>query len=375
MLRGVLVIIIAGTIAWGSQKLFASPGMVTIQWQGYEIVTSAAFVLTFILALAFLSFWSGGMWTLLVSTPGWLKKKVQWQRQEKAIDIFTAGLEAAKLGDLKRAQKQAKKVKNKALSAVLYAELGDIQHLPALTGGQEQGHVLVLLTRMKAAEQQKEWVLLKSLALQAYGLKPKSGEILDALFVAHLALGEKAEAVQLAPALRAATIRFTQEELDEKFAALYVALASADVSVKVKQRYLQKALKEHENDVQAMLAYAQTLSDPEKKLISFWQQTGDFRIFESLCDGIADLPEKKQLKKQQNWLKKAPTEAARLHAAMGLEITQKNWDEALTQGKALEKIAPTPALYRTLADIEENRGSGAARVNLWLKKALLPKAV
>ena len=366
--------IFAIIIGFGLFKAFENPGEVVLSWQGYEVITSTAFLVTAAVVLLLLTFWGGGLWTLLSAAPSWWKNKGKWKAQEKAIESFVEGMEALHLGEQQKAQKLAKSVtKNQPkLAALLWANLDTdsvesqkaIEHLSTA----ETGRVLSLLTLAKKAEAEKQWQSMKTLAEQAFALKPKAPEVIYMMFKAFLHTSHFEQALPLAEKLKLSAY-YSAEDLDFLTAALCTEVGYTQSESNDRIKWYKKALQASETYIPAMNAWFK--EGANEKIVTKWLiDCPHTRILQFWFALNQDIDAKKRPRKRESLV----SQIARKHPAYAnfcrrflLQLEHKN-DEAYTALKDATDMLTQPTVYKLLADIEKQRG-GMHRAK-WLEKAL-----
>ena len=130
MIRLVLFLFVLAGVAFGAGWLADRPGIVAIQWQGWEIETSVLFaavaLVTVVLAVGIL--WS--IVSTLFNLPGLMSSSVSERRRARGFSALSRGIVAAGAGDPKTARRAAAEAErllgNEPLTLLLRAQAAQL---------------------------------------------------------------------------------------------------------------------------------------------------------------------------------------------------------------------------------------------------------
>lgn len=109
MLRLILFLIVAVTLAWGAVWLADHPGQMSLEWGGWRVDTSAGLlggaVLLFAVGVALLY----RVWLFLTRAPGRIGQALKERRSQKGYKALTKGMVAVAAGDAEEAKRQVGK--------------------------------------------------------------------------------------------------------------------------------------------------------------------------------------------------------------------------------------------------------------------------
>ena len=111
MLRAVLVFLILAALGVAGAWLADHPGMISMQWGGRQFETSTAVAATGLAVLLVLAAVIYRFWRWLVSSPAALNKLRKESRRRKVYQSLSSGLVAVAAGDVRQAQKLARRTK------------------------------------------------------------------------------------------------------------------------------------------------------------------------------------------------------------------------------------------------------------------------
>ena len=111
MLRAVLVFLILAALGVAGAWLADHPGMISMQWGGRQFETSTAVAATGLAVLLVLAAVIYRFWRWLVSSPAALNKLRKESRRRKGYQSLSSGLVAVAAGDVRQAQKLARRTK------------------------------------------------------------------------------------------------------------------------------------------------------------------------------------------------------------------------------------------------------------------------
>ncbi len=109
MIRALMFFIVLGLAVWGMMLLTDHPGWVSLEWSGYRIDTSFAFLLGVVVVLSVASALFYRFWLFLCRGPGKMKTAWDTKRRRKGYQALTRGMVAVAAGDANEAQRQVRR--------------------------------------------------------------------------------------------------------------------------------------------------------------------------------------------------------------------------------------------------------------------------
>ncbi len=178
MLRALWFFILLGLLAADAMWLASKPGQVHLDWQGYQIDTSAAMLINIVVAIAVLSALLYRFWVFLRGVPAGVKRHRREGRRRRGYLALSRGMVAVAAGDASEAKRQAGRadglLDEPSLTMLLAAQSAQ------LTGDEKAAQTF--FTKMLNSPD-TEFLGLRGLLNQAM----KSGDRLDALKLARRA--------------------------------------------------------------------------------------------------------------------------------------------------------------------------------------------
>ncbi|MBC8158304.1 MAG: heme biosynthesis protein HemY [Alphaproteobacteria bacterium] len=109
MLRALWFVFLLGLLAAATMWLANNPGHVSLDWQGYVVETSAAVLVSVIVAFAILSALVYRFWIFLRGVPAGVSRHRREGRRRRGYLALTRGMVAVAAGDTGEAKRQAKR--------------------------------------------------------------------------------------------------------------------------------------------------------------------------------------------------------------------------------------------------------------------------
>jgi len=193
MIRIVVYFVVVTLIAAATVWLVQEPGSIRMEWLGYEITTSAAFLIASILVFAIVVAGLYRGWGYLRNAPHRIGEAWKQRRRNQGYQALTRGMVAVAAGDADEAKKQSRRadslLQDPPITMLLSAQAAQLagdesaarRFFDAMTDNPETAFLGLrgLLTQaMKAGDTDKALELAK----RAYRLKPQSAWVVDALF-------------------------------------------------------------------------------------------------------------------------------------------------------------------------------------------------
>ena len=189
-LRFLLVVaVISAVVAW----LAEHPGIIFMEWQGYRVETSVAFLIVFLVTTAILSAFGYHIFIILRHIPTQLSGLLRERRQQKGYKALTRGMVAIAAGDAIEARRQEKQVQvlleELPLTMLLSAQAAQLngdetaaeQFFQAMTKQSETEFLGIRGLLNQALTRNDKPAALK-LAMRAYCIRPNSDRAANQLF-------------------------------------------------------------------------------------------------------------------------------------------------------------------------------------------------
>lgn len=193
MLRLILFLVLTVAAAWGVVWVADNPGQVTLNWNGWQIDTSAGVLAGLVLAFAGAVALLYRFWLFVTRAPGQMGAAYRERRSRKGYKALTKGMVAVAAGDGEESRRQVQKADGllgeppltlllKAQSAQLNGdELAAERFFMAMLEDPEM-EFLGLRGLLNQAVKRGDDAAALELARRAQALKPKSEWLAEALF-------------------------------------------------------------------------------------------------------------------------------------------------------------------------------------------------
>ncbi len=109
MIRALEFFVVLGFDVWGVMLLTDHPGWVSLEWSGYRIDTSFAFLLGVVVMISVAAALLYRFWLFLCRSPGKMKTAWNTKRRQKGYQALTRGMVAVAAGDATEAQRQVRR--------------------------------------------------------------------------------------------------------------------------------------------------------------------------------------------------------------------------------------------------------------------------
>jgi len=109
MFRALVFFTFLGFAIWGTLILTDLPGLVSLEWRGYRIDTTVAFLLGAVVLTSFTSALAYRFWLFLRRTPGNMAGAWKAKRRQRGYQALTRGMVAVAAGDAVEAARQVKR--------------------------------------------------------------------------------------------------------------------------------------------------------------------------------------------------------------------------------------------------------------------------
>jgi HemY protein len=365
------------------------PGLVTVNWLGYEITTSVGMVLVALLLTVALAISIHSLWRSITGLPHLFSMGHLSRRQQKGYLALTQGLVAVAAGDAQQARKLAYKAEKylnqPPLTLLLQAqaaqlagddntaaryfnsmlerpELSFLGLRGLITQALKRGdapHALMLARRAQVLQPKADWVLtaLVDLEARAQNWQPASDALAKAMRSGAIGpeRGKKLRAVLLvAQSQQSAAASRADEALDQArraheslptfvpAAANYAGLLLAGERAKVAGKIIERCWR----------------SAPHPELGQLYTQAG---VGETLAGNVRRLERLAALN---------PTALDSRLALARAALAAQLWGIARAQLQAAHATGPNASVARLMAELMEKENHDSASARDWLDKAV-----
>ncbi len=388
MLRNLLFIIALLMVSLAAGRIAENPGQMTMDWFGYRIETSAAFLLVGVITLSFLAWLAFKLLDILVTMPRRIGKARSSLQQEKGLAALTEAFVALGDQDMANAKKyigQAEKflpdpTLPRLLNLQLARQQGDEENLrlqfQALRDS-EQTKPLALRGLIEEARRSDRMSEALTHAEELLKLRPKHVPTL--MLVADIFSYHRRwqEALQL---ISSAQKRFVLGGAEARRISALIYLEQAQVMLKENNRssaleMLKESVKKEASIPAATILLADIylqvdkLGDAANAIRKAWAAHPHPELAKLFDKAHAGLTPQKRLKKVQEMVKPNANALESLIAVARAAIAAEEWDVARQNLKTASGQQETVAVCKLMAELEQLSGSEPAKANYWLDRA------
>ena len=395
LLRTFLFFIIVLGLGIGVDVLSQNPGVLTFEWYGYKVSTTAAFMLVCVAVLGLVVVMLTSLYIWLVNVPKRLHRHLKAQKQEKGFAAFNDALQALAIGEndvaISKAKYAHKHLPHLPLADTLLAEVSARKQAKGekLSNPQEfkklleKPHTKVIGLRGLLSQSLENGDSKQALtyALDLFEVKPKNPFVLNILVHLYARQQQVAEALSYADKL----VKVTDEKSHDYARVVFVrsSLQKLHIHQLASSGHLQEAIKLNEKALKQNATFVPLIL----QLAHLYDQDGHpDKAQKALQAGYKELPnlkigrtwlamnknekERVLLKKLDKFVKPHPQELSscllKADAYLGLNQyseTRSILAECLTKGDDKTVFE----LYAELESIQQPNSPHAAK---WLQKAL-----
>lgn len=387
MTRLLIFLVLITCFSIATMWFIENDGSVVINWMGYRIQTSTAFVtLASVILLVFLS--------IIIQILLWIKnapKRYRKARLEKkrsrGLTALTEGFAAVAAGDAKQAKKLTKKAANN-LGSIPLTKLLSAQ-TAQLDGDRElaKAHYTAMLE-----SKETEIIAIKGLLIEAR----QDGDLEKAIFLAEKAVRLRPDAdwaVSILLDLYKRTRRYkeaeyildfalkrklvSKDEYNHVISVIYAAQSMEDYrhsNFAEALKLAEKAYKLQPNFNPIIINYTRILAeDNRKKAARIIEEAWKNNPCSTLSDIYTDLFMSEHIEKRIKRIEKLMTinpDHYESHLAMAkICLKSGSLSKARNHLKIALSAAETSAICKMMADLERQEGSDTDIISNWLKRA------
>lgn len=388
MLRNLLFIIVLLLVSLAASRVAENPGQMSMEWFGYRIQTSAAFMLVATLTLALLTWLALKFLDMLVTAPRRIGKARTSLQQEKGLAALTEAFVALGDNDTTTATKyitQAEKflpdpTLPRLLNLQLARQQGDEEKLrEQFQSLQDSEQTRPLALRGLIEEARRSDRMTEALTRVEELLKLRPKHIPTLVLAADIFSYHRRwqEALQL---IADARKRLTLSSQQARRLSALVYVEQAQIMLKENNRssaieLLKEATSKDPSVTTAAILLADNylqndkISDATNVLRKAWAAQPHPELAALIEKTLVALPPEKRLKKIQDILKPHADTQEGLLATAKSAIAAKDWALARQCLKTASGRQETVTLCKLMAELEQQEGSEPAKANYWLDRA------
>jgi HemY protein len=371
------LILLGAAAIWAAEN----PGVVSVDWLGYNVQAHVGFVLVAGLLLLFAALAVHRILLWFVALPKNWKKKRQLKRMETGYHALARGLVACAIGDSREAMQLSKRVRqlipqDRGLASLLDAQVARLQGdtdkavfaYESMLKNKDMAFLGLRGLMVTAMENRHDDDALKyaRLAHQRY---PKQPWILQSLYHLELIHENWDEALALLPKLEKFA-SYGEARASQDRIAIYLAQAKYNDRINLPERALRQAARAHKIDASHVPAAAflaelyirkQEKRAATKVIEACWRKNPHPELAD-LWQKLSPDNTKKNPSAKLQWFEKlivlAPEAAESQIATARAALEDRLWGDARKYLQVAEQIEPTARLYKLFAELEESQGRG-----------------
>jgi HemY protein len=388
MIRTLLFIAGVGLLVAGGVWLAEHPGRAGLEWQGWRIDTSVAFLALCVAFGAALIAVLYRFWHALRGAPGSFIANRRQARRERGYRALTQGMVAVAAGDADEAQRQARRADSllgdPPLTMLLSAQSAQLNgdeaaarsYFTAMLERQETAFLGLRGLLMQAQREGNEAEALR-LARRAYELRPKTPWVLTTLFDLQVRQGRWRESL---PVLEEAVRRGAMAGDEARRRRAVVLLGCSMEAEEAGDRgsavtYAKRASSLLPNFLPATLRHIQLTVEGGRKrpaarmLHNAWSRTPHpelARLYAALEDSDDPLKKARRFERLLSHNPDHPESHVALAEAL---LEARIWGAARSHLEIAAGNAPSARVCRLMAELEERENGDMAAVRKWLLRA------
>ena len=392
MIRGILYFVILAGLVWGAVILTDHPGSVSLQWGGYRIDSTFAFLLGVVAVVAGVAAVVYRFWLFIRRSPGQIKWAWRAKRRQRGYQALTRGMVAVAAGDAHEAQRQAKRadglLDEPPLTMLVSAQAAQMKGDEKAVGAffkammeRPETEFLGLRGLLNQAIKRGDKHEALILARRAYRLQPKSTWVADHMFDLQTRTGQWLDARVTCDDLKRSKLIDSDEARRRKAVLLYQmsldAQEGGDADAAIDQLAVANKLAPAFIPAVADLADHWTGIGKQSKAARMIEKTWALTPHPSLVEPYwaarqaADALERVRASEK---LAKGNPDHLESHIALARAyLDALLWGEArrhLEDAIDITSLTGTPArVCRLMAELEESENEDQGRTRDWLMRA------
>lgn len=364
------------------------PGVVVIQWHGYQVETSVGILLLAFAAVAVVSALVWRSWGRLVRLPGALGEGLSHRRLRKGYQALTQGMVSVAAGEPDEARRHARQadklLDQPPLTMLLSAQAAQLngdedaakRYFQKMLES-EDTVFLGLRGLLRQAEREGDQQAALDYARRAYEIRPQTPWVLNALFELSLKTGNLERALDAVEEMRKGGL-LQRDEARRRRAVVLTEMARqalADERDAFARDYSKEAYDLASNLVPAALVRAQVLVEDDrgraaaKVIEKTWSQQPHPDLVELYLRAKPQQTAIDRFNRVKKLANKTPghreSELALGRAALEAQL----WGEARRHLMMAGADQPSEEVCRLLAELEERENDDRETARAWLRRA------
>ncbi len=390
MFRALVFFIVLGFVIWGTLILTDQPGSVSMQWSGYRIDTSVAFLLGAVALISFACALLYRFWLFLRRSPATMMGAWKAKRRQRGYQALTRGMVAVAAGDANEAQRQVKRadvlLEEPPLTMLVSAQAAQMRGDEAAAGKffaamtkRPETEFLGLRGLLNQAIKRGDKVEALSLVRRAHRLQPKSTWVGSNMFDLQIRTGQWLDARVTCDDLGRGQLIGNDEAKRRKAVLSYqLSLQARDAGDgDAVLAHLRDANKLAPEFIPAVADLAGRWVDGGKtvkaaKLIEgAWGARPHPALVEPYLKALKALDGLDRVRATEKLVQPNPKHLESLIALAKASLDARLWGEARHfLEKALAEAQDPPArVCRMMAELEENENADSGLAREWLMRA------
>ena len=390
MIRALMFFVVLGFSVWGIMLLTDHPGWVSLEWGGYRIDTSFAFLLGVVVMISVAAALLYRFWLFLCRSPGKMKTAWNTKRRQKGYQALTRGMVAVAAGDANEAQRQVRRadvlLDEPPLTMLVSAQVAQMKGDEAAASAfftamtqRPETEFLGVRGLLNQAIKRGDRTEALSLVRRAHRLQPKSTWVASNMFDLQIRTGQWLDARVTCKDLTRRKL-IDKDEAKRRKAVLSYQLsrqAGAAGDGGTALGHLRDANKLAPDFIPAVAGLAGRWVDGGKsskaaKLIEdAWAASPHPALLESYWNACAADDALERVRVTEKLVKLNPDHIESLIARARASLDARLWGEAR---QALEKTmdggsGPPGRVCRMMAELEESENGNSGHAREWLVRA------
>jgi len=384
MIRAFIFLVVLAAVAAGAMWFADRPGAVSIVWQGYQVDTSVAVLLFVVAVIAVVVALLYRFWRFIARGPKAWGRMRREGRRRRGYEALTKGMVAVAAGDPAEARRQARRAEvlldEPPLTLLLSAQAAQLagdtgaagRYFDAMLERPEM-EFLGLRGLLNEATRAGDAAAALSAARRAHALRPRSEWVLSGLFDLEVRAGEWDRAEQV---LRDAAKRgvFSDVETARRRAIIYYEKGRAHDDAEG-TRLLRRSRDADRAFLPAALALAAReieagrMRQAVRIIEDSWRVLPTAEAAALYARTIDDTDPLKRIKPAERLAAVNPDHPESHLLIARAALAAKLWGQARRHLAAAAEDAPTTAVFRLLAELEEAEHGDAGKARYWLARA------
>ena len=364
------------------------PGELVLQWYGWQVQTSVAILILFIVIVAALSAIGWRMWGRVLGLPGGLKRGRSDRRMRKGYQALTQGMVAVAAGEPDEARRHARRadslLEEPPLTMLLSAQAAQLN-------GDEQAakryfsrmledddtRFLGLRGLLRQAEREGDLKGALEYARQAYDIRPQTPWVLNSLFDLSLKTGELERALDAVEESRKRNL-IDRETARRRRAVILSELArraQAEGKTSFARDYAKEALDLAPGLIPAVRVYARLLIEQDrgraaaKAVEKAWAHQPHPDLVDLYLQARPAKTQKDRYVRVKRLAEKYPGHRQSELALGRAALQAEQWADAKRHLEAAGGPQPSEEVCRELAELAERQNDDREAARGWLRKA------